>query len=98
MSKFWEFVSSVSDDIRNDVRREVVERPWYGTPTTGSNTMQPEQIETQEAPQIAMGNAPYEEVWGEEPEAADLYGDAPQAEAPEEPEPEPPEPEIEPET
>ena len=77
MSKFWEFVSNVSDDIRNDVRREVVERPWYGAPTTAPNTLfrAPETVtEAETAPAVANSNALYEEVWGEEPDTEELYG------------------------
>ena len=78
MSKFWEYVSNVSDDIRNDVRHELVERPWYGAPTTSDNSLLQSTDEMDEAaPSAINGNELYEEVWGEEPEAEELYGEAP---------------------
>jgi len=76
-ANFWQWYSEVNDDIR----RQVVERGWFGRELTGSTQesfYQGEQSSAYDAPQLASG--PISEFYGssraEETEAADLYGTA----------------------
>ncbi len=72
MSAFWKHYASVSDDVRH----KLVEEGWFGRQVTGN-------ITEQDMPGIAPEAPPppthglYAEVWGKEPQGADLHGKTP---------------------
>lgn len=54
-----------------EMRRDVLEKGWFGEPVTPETGYDAPSIET---PQLKPDNALYEDVWGEEPEREELYG------------------------
>ncbi len=100
MSNFWSVYASVNDDIRH----KIVEEGVYGRQQTGD-------ITREDMPGIEPASAEpehyqlYEQTWGPEPSAAEVYGSAsppatgiatPEIEEPEIGPAEPEAPEIEP--
>lgn len=61
---------------RVDIRSKLVDEAWFSHREPARDTLDvPSGIHT---PHIETGNALYEEVWGEEPEAEALYGEGPE--------------------
>jgi hypothetical protein len=94
MSKFWDHYEAAKPRVANavdDVRHKVVEEGWFGK-TQGravsgeigkpSMDVEPEKKPEQPANVTHNHNTLYAQVWGREPEAKDIYGNAPASEAP----------------
>lgn len=72
-----ELSAQLNDELRNaaiDIRRNVLEKGWFGEPVTPNEGFSSASTDLSEAPAIEADTALYEEMWGDAPEAEDLYG------------------------
>ncbi len=101
----WKTTQEAVDRGMNDIRHSLVEEGWFGKQVTDDHSSLPNQsseaLSLETTPSLNMGESEYDRVWGEEPSAESLYGEAsidglaastePEVDIPE------PEPDMEPE-